>query len=127
MRTVENYSDVIQNPEDILVIHRLTLAKSEEPVLMKDWFCALDHHNLYSLFHPGKVPCEWVKPYNIPFTEMVLADQKAYKAYSLAHKTPSKGTPSGTPSTTGGGTPSTVASAAAPRNIDEELNNEGSK
>ena len=137
VRTVTNYSDIIENPEDILVVHRLALSKHS--LKLKDWLNADGDDNLYSLFKPGKIPYEHVASCALPFHKFTAEDQKAYQEWCLVNGTPRKGTP-GTPSVyKGNGTPSTIGGLStlqssqnspefnANRSLDDDLSKEHTK
>ena len=131
VRTVTNYSDIIEGNEDILVVHRLALSK--EGLKLKDWLNAEGEDTLYTLFKRGNVPPELVTPYAIPFYKMDPKDQKAFQEWCLANGTPARKSAPGTPGHKGTPTITSLGAikanenspAVAPtRSLEEDLSNE---
>ncbi len=77
--TVTNYSDVMAEPEDILMC--MSLSCKHVGIGFKDWLNQEGDDNLYTMFKRGEIQPELAALWELPFSKMSQQDKNAYQQY----------------------------------------------
>lgn len=79
VRTVTNFSDVIETQEDILMC--ITLSCKMVDMSFGDWIRQDNDDNLYTMFKRGTLDPELAAKWDLPFSKMSNEDKAAYQQY----------------------------------------------